>query len=256
MLFDTHAHLDDKAFDKDRDRVIKSIMNSDVSKVVNAAASVESSHKSIELADNFEFIYASVGIHPHEAKSITDEDIRLIESLAQHRKVVAIGEIGLDYYYDFAPKDLQKKWFIEQIGLAEKLNLPYIVHSRDAAEDTFNIIKEHTKKSKFVLHCFSQSKEMMKRYLDLGGYISFAGTLTFKNAVNLKEALKAVPLDRLLIETDSPYLTPVPFRGKRNSPEYVRFVAMEASKLLQIPYEEICKITYDNAMEFFNIKDN
>lgn len=123
MLFDTHAHLDDKAFDKDRDRVIKSIMNSDVSKVVNAAASVESSHKSIELADNFEFIYASVGIHPHEAKSITDEDIRLIESLAQRRKVVAIGEIGLDYYYDFAPKDLQKKWFIEQIGLAEKLNL-------------------------------------------------------------------------------------------------------------------------------------
>ena len=253
MLFDTHAHLDDDAFDADRDILIESIRNSEVSKFVNVAASMKSAIQSIELAKKYEFVYAAVGIHPHEAATINEEQIQKVKHLAKDKKVVAIGEIGLDYYYDFAPKDVQKKWFIEQINLAEELQLPYIIHSRDATKDTFDIVKENTKSVKFVLHCYSQSKEMVKQYVDLGGYISFAGTLTFKNATNLKEAIKEVPLNRLLIETDAPYLSPVPMRGKRNNPTYVKFVAEEAARLLGLSYEEICEITYDNAIEFFKL---
>lgn len=255
MLFDTHAHMDDEAFDEDRDILLENIRNSEVSKFVNVGASLESSHNSVRLAEKYEFIYAAVGIHPHEAASIRPEHLKEIRDLTNHDKVVAIGEIGLDYYYDFAPREVQKKWFIEQINLAEELGLPYIIHSRDATKDTYDIVKEYTKNTKFLLHCYSQSKEMVKEYVKLGAYISFAGTLTFKNAKNLKEAIKEVPLNRLLIETDAPYLSPVPMRGKRNNPMYVKYVAEEAAHLLGISYEKLCDITYHNAMEFFNIKE-
>lgn len=253
MLFDTHAHLDDEAYDVDRREVLTQIRNSDVKKIVNAASSLKSAHAAVRLAEENDFIYAAVGIHPHDVSQMEDKDLLEIKKLASHKKVVAIGEIGLDYYYDFSPKEVQKFWFAEQIKLAEELHLPYIVHSRDATKDTFDIIQENTKKSNFVMHCYSQSKEMVKRYTDLGGYISFAGTLTFKNAHNLKDALTAVPLDRLLIETDSPYLSPVPMRGKRNSPLYVKHVAEEISRLLNVSYEDVCNLTYKNALRFFNL---
>ncbi len=253
MLFDTHAHVDDEAFDEDRDELLEQIRQSDVKRFVNVAYSLESAKRSIELASKYDFIYAAVGIHPHEASSITPEQIQIVRELSQKEKVVAIGEIGLDYYYDFALKDVQKKWFIEQIELAEELKMPYIIHSRDASQDTFELVKAHTKNSRFVLHCYSQSTEMLKGYLDLGGYISFAGPLTFKNAKNLPEAIRHVPLDRLLIETDSPYLSPVPKRGKRNNPMYVEYVARTAAEILQMPYEELCNITFKNANAFFGI---
>lgn len=256
MLFDTHAHLDDKAFDEDRNLIIDSLQKNDVKKVVNVGASIESSLTSIDLANRYDFIYAAVGIHPHDVSNADESDFAKLEEMTRNKKVLAIGEIGLDYYYDHSPREVQKEWFAKQIQLAEKLDLPYIVHSRDATKDTFDIIKENTRESKFVLHCYSQSKEMVTRYVDLGAYISFAGTLTFKNAVNLKEAIRAVPLDRLLIETDSPYLSPVPMRGKRNNPTNVKYVAEEAARLLSLSYEEVCKITYQNAIKFFNIKED
>ncbi|MDO4711683.1 MAG: TatD family hydrolase [Peptostreptococcaceae bacterium] len=253
MLFDTHVHIDSESFDEDRSELLKLIQESPVDRFVNIADTIESSRRSIALAKKYPFIYAAIGIHPHEAASITPEDMDILRDLSKEEKVVAIGEIGLDYYYDFAPKDVQKKWFIEQIRLAEELELPYIVHSRDASKDTFDIIAEHTKKTSFVLHCYSQSAEMVKGYVDLGGYISFAGPLTFKNSKNLPEALKAVPLDRLLIETDSPYLSPVPLRGKRNDPRNVHYVALKVAEILGMSYEDICKLTYRNANRFFRI---
>lgn len=254
MLFDTHAHIDDEAFDEDREELLEQIRQSEVKRFVNVAASLDSAKNSVELANKYDFIYAAVGIHPHEASTITPEQIRIIRELSQKEKVVAIGEIGLDYYYDFAPRDVQKKWFVEQIELAEEVKLPYIIHSRDASQDTFDLVKAHTKNSRFVLHCYSQSAEMVKRYVDLGGYISFAGPLTFKNAKNLQEAIRAVPSDRLLIETDSPYLAPVPVRGKRNNPMNVEHVARMAANLLELSYEKLCEITFDNANEFFGLK--
>lgn len=254
MLFDTHAHVNDEAFNEDREEVLESIKNSEVKCFVNVADSIESAKKSIEMANTYEFVYAAVGIHPHEASTIQPQDMDILRELSKEKKVVAIGEIGLDYYYDFSPKEVQKKWFAEQIQLAEELDLPYIVHSRDASQDTLEIIKKYTEKSRFVLHCYSQSAEMVKQYVDIGGYISFAGPITFKNALNLQKALQAVPLDRLMIETDSPYLSPVPMRGKRNNPMNVRYVAEKISELLNIPYANLCQLTYDNAKRFFAIK--
>lgn len=255
MLFDTHAHLDDEAFDIDREEVIENIRNSPVGRIVNIGSSLKSSVRSVELAQDHDFIYAAVGIHPHEANALTADAITQIIQLTRHPKVVAIGEIGLDYYYDFAPRNVQQRCFIEQIQLAKELALPFVIHSRDATKDTYDILNEYAKDTRFVLHCYSQSREMVQQYVKLGGYISFAGTLTFKNATNLKEAIHAVPLDRLLIETDSPYLSPVPKRGQRNNPTYVQYVAAEAARLLNISFEQISNITTKNAHTFYGISD-
>lgn len=254
MLFDTHAHLDDEAFDLDREEVISNIKNSGIKHFVNIGTTVDTSIKAIKLADKYDFIYATVGIHPHDVGHMTYEDLQKIEELTKHKKVVAIGEIGLDYYYDNSPRDLQKKWFVEQIHLSERLELPFVIHSRDASQDTYDILKSNVLKTKFVLHSFSQSSEMLKRYLELGGYISFSGALTFKNAKNLQEAIKYVPLDRLLVETDSPYLSPVPMRGKRNTPLNVEYTAKFAADLLEIDYDKFCDITFNNSLNFFNLK--
>lgn len=256
MLFDTHAHIDAEAFDEDRTSLLEQIRQSAVKRFVNVSDTIESARRSISLAKEYDFIYAAIGIHPHEAAKILPDDMDILRELSKKSKVVAIGEIGLDYYYDFAPKDIQQKWFIEQILLAEELKLPYIVHSRDASQDTLDIIQKYTKNTRFVLHCYSQSTEMVKRYVDLGGYISFAGPLTFKNAKNLQEAIKVVPLDRLMIETDSPYLSPIPLRGKRNDPRNVHYIAEKGAELLGIPYDEFCSLTYKNANDFFGISLN
>lgn len=255
MLFDTHAHIDDEAFDADREELIKRISASDVSTFVNVAYSLESAKRSVALANEHDFIYAAVGIHPHEAATIQEDQMDVLRELSKDKKVVAIGEIGLDYYYNLAPKEVQKFWFKRQIQLAEELQLPYIVHSRDASMDTLDVIKENTKNTGFVLHCYSQSAEMVKNYVNLGGYISFAGPITFKNASNLREALKVVPLDKLLVETDSPYLTPVPKRGKRNDPTNVELVAGACAEILNVTYEELCQITTTNAKTFFGIQN-
>ncbi len=253
-LFDTHAHLDDERFDEDREQIIEQIKQDGISLIVNPGADMKSSRAAIKLAEKYDFIYAAVGIHPHDVKDITKADLIELEQMAKHEKVVAIGEIGLDYYYDNSPRELQREYFIKQIELANKLSLPIIIHSRDASMETYEILKEHKKDIGCVLHCFSQSLEMAELYLKIGCHLSFAGPLTFKKSSKLKEVARNIPLDKIFIETDSPYLTPEPYRGRRNDPSKVRYVAEELSKLRAISVDKIAEITMNNAIEFFDIK--
>lgn len=255
MLIDSHAHLDDKRFDNDRDEIIKNLKSNGVELVINIGADVPSSVKGVSLSEEYENIYATVGVHPHDAKDVDETTIELLRALAKKDKVVAIGEIGLDYHYDNSPRDIQRKWFREQIKLAKELNLPIVVHEREASQDVYDIIKEESDENLTgVIHCFSGSLEMAKEYIKLGFYISFAGPVTFKNARIPKEVAKEIPLDRLLIETDSPYLTPEPYRGKRNDPTHVRYVAEKIAELKNIKYDEIVKATNENTKKLFNIK--
>lgn len=253
MLFDTHTHLDDEKFDTDRDELIGSLKNEGISLLVNVGADMKSSEKSIALAQKYDFIYASVGVHPSDTKDLTDKDIATLEKMAQHEKVVAIGEIGLDYYWDEPEREIQKEWFLKQLLLSKKLNMPYIIHDRDAHADTLEIIKKvgHTNG---VMHCFSGSVEMAKEVISLGMYVSLSGTVTFKNAKKAQEVASVVPLDRLLIETDSPYLTPEPFRGKRNNSANVKYTAQKIADLRGIKFEDLAKITLENGKRFYNIK--
>lgn len=251
MLVDSHAHLEDEKYDRDREKVIEECKK-DLTFLINVGSNLLTSKQSIELAHNYDFIYASVGIHPHDAQREFDK-VEEIERLALHEKVVAIGEIGLDYYYDDPPKEFQKEIFIKQIRLAKKLNLPIIIHDRDAHGDILDILKqEWTKDLRGVFHSYSGSVEMAFQVIEMNFYISLGGPVTFKNAKKPKEVAKAVPIEKLLIETDSPYLTPEPYRGKRNTPVYVKFVAKKIAELREMPYEEVCRITAENAIKLFN----
>lgn len=252
-LFDSHAHLDDQKYDDDRESLIDTFKANNIARVVNIGCDIKTSLKSVELAEKYEFIYATVGIHPQEADKVDESDIKTLENLTTHKKVVAIGEIGLDYHYPTPERSIQKKLFILQIKLARKTNLPIVIHSRDASEDTYEIIKEYAKDMKFLLHCFSQSAEMAKKYIELGGKLAFGGTLTFKNAKSSPEIVKQTDIKDILIETDSPYLTPEPFRGKRNNPTYVKYVAEKIAEIKDMSFEEVARITYDNAVEFYGI---
>ncbi len=255
MLIDSHAHIDDERFDKDRDKLIESLKKDGIDLIINVGADLQSSIKSVSLSEDYENIYAAVGVHPHSAKEMDDSTIEVLKSLANREKVVAIGEIGLDFYYDNSPRDIQRQRFVEQLNLAKKVDLPVIIHSRDAAGETFDILKEAQDGNlEGVLHCYSGSVEMALEYIKLGFYISLAGPVTFKNARVPKEVAKAVPLDRLLIETDSPYLTPEPYRGKRNEPLYVRHVAGTIAELRGIPFEEVANRTSENTKKLFRIK--
>ena len=256
MLIDSHAHLDDERFKGDTKEIISRFEQDKLELVINIGADLESSKRSVALSQEHDSIYAAVGIHPHSAKEIDENTLDALRDLSKQGKVVAIGEIGLDYHYDNSPRDVQKKWFREQIKLAKELDLPIVVHSRDASQDVFDIIKEESEDGKLrgVIHCFSESVEMAREYIKLGFYISLGGPVTFKNANTPKEVAKDVPLDRLLIETDSPYLTPTPNRGKRNEPKYVRYVAEEIAYLREISYEVLKDATNENAKRLFNIK--
>ena len=255
MLIDSHAHLDDERFEEDRDDLIKSFKENNIDYVVNVAADYKSSIESINLSKEYENIYATVGVHPHDVKDLSEEMLLEIEQMAVNNdKVVAIGEIGLDFHYDNSPRDVQRKWFKKQLQLAKEVNLPVIIHSRDAAGDTFDILKDAQDGSlEGVLHCYSGSVEMAREYIKLGFYISLAGPVTFKNSRVLKEVAKDVPLDKLLIETDSPYLTPEPYRGKRNEPIYVRYVAGTIAEVRGLAFEEVAKATSENAKRLFRI---
>lgn len=255
MLFDTHAHLEDERFDEDRDQLIRELPEKGVAYVVNVGSTLEASRMSVELATQYPFIYAAVGIHPHEVAQMSREDLDAIEAMAKRDKVVAVGEVGLDYYYDFSPRELQKEWFDWQIDLAYNMGLPIIIHDRDAHADVLDILK--AKKDKIlggVMHCYSGSWEMAKYFMDLGLYISLGGPVTFKNAKRPVEVAQKVPLDRLVIETDSPYLAPTPYRGRRNNPAYVRLVAEKIAEIRGMAFEEIAGITLDNAKKLFKIK--
>lgn len=255
MLIDSHAHLDDESFDKDRDEIIDDLKNQGVEIVINPGADAQSSVKAISLAKKYDNIYAAVGVHPHDVKDMDDSTIQLLSSLADYDKVVAIGEIGLDYHYDYSPRDLQRKWLIEQIKLAKKLQLPIIIHEREASQDMYNILKQEADGNLTgVLHCYSGSLELAREYLKMGFYISFAGPVTFKNARVPKEVVKSIPLDRMLVETDSPYLTPEPKRGKRNEPLNVRYVAAMIAELKEISFDEVAIATSENTKKLFLIK--
>lgn len=254
-MIDSHAHLDDEAFDEDRDEVINGLYENGIDFIVNIGCDLKSSEKCFELSEIYENIYATVGVHPHDAKTYDDDlEKRLIE-LAGGKKIVAIGEIGLDYFYDNSPRDVQKEVFKRQLALAGKLNKNVVIHSREASQDTFDILKDAHEKYDFtaVIHCYSQSVEMLKEYLKMGDYISLGGAVTFKNSKNPKEVAKVVPLERLLLETDCPYMTPVPFRGKRNEPKYVNLVAEYIAKLRDMAKEDLVKITDSNTKRFYNI---
>jgi len=252
LLVDSHAHLEDEKYDRDREKVIEKCKK-DLTFLINVGSNLLTSKQSIELAHNYDFIYASAGIHPHDAQKEFDK-VEEIERLALQEKVVAIGEIGLDYYYNDPPKEFQKEVFTKQIRLAKKLNLPIIIHDRDAHGDILDILKkEWTKDLRGVFHSYSGSVEMAFQAIEMNFYISLGGPVTFKNAKKPKEVVKAVPIEKLLIETDSPYLTPEPYRGKRNTPVYVKFVAEKIAELREMSYEEVCRITAENAIKLFDI---
>lgn len=255
MFIDSHAHLDDERFDDDRETVIKNLKTDQIDIVINIGADIASSKSTLNLAQTYDNIYSVVGVHPHSVSELVGVGLDEIESLARDEKTVAIGEIGLDYYYENSPKRLQKEYFIEQIRLAKKLDLPIVIHSREAVKDTLDIIKsEKSSNLRGVMHCFSSSVEIAKEYVKLGFYIAIGGVVTFKNARVTKEVAKYVPLESLLIETDCPYLAPEPFRGKRNEPKYIKYTAEEIAKIKEVDLEEIAKITSANAKKLFEIK--
>lgn len=253
MLFDTHAHFDDEQFDKDRNEVLTSLAGYGVTNIVNIGADIDGSEKSVSLAEQYPFIYATVGVHPSETKNMTEKDIDRLRELAAHPKVRAIGEIGLDYHYDDnAPPDVQRHWFMRQLELAKELDMPVVIHDRESRGECLQILKD-MKVSNGVVHCFSGSAETAKEVLRLGMMISFTGVLTFKNARKAVEACKIVPMDRLMIETDCPYMAPEPHRGKRNFSGYVEFVARKIAEIKDLTYEEVAEITYKNAKRFYGI---
>lgn len=256
-FFDSHSHLNDEKFDEDRNKVIKEIYEAGTTNFITAGYSVESSKKAIDIANNYDFIYATVGISPNDIPQDEEELWKQISEIKQlainNKKIVAIGEIGLDYYWNTENKEIQKKAFIEQIKLANELNLPIVIHTREAVMDTIQILKENNVKNQGVFHCCPQNRELIKEGLKLGFYISFAGPITFKNSKNADEMINLVPNDRILIETDSPYLAPEPVRGTRNTPANVKFVAQKIANSKGQTLEMIEKITQENTRRIFKI---
>lgn len=254
MLFDTHAHYDDGAFDGDREEILAGLGAVGVGAVVNVGASLESTRRTLELAWRYPFIYGAVGVHPSECGALTEEDIRWIESLASGKKVVAIGEIGLDYHWEEPERGLQKKWFARQLAMARCVGLPVIIHSRDGAKDTLDILKaEKGEEIGGVVHCFSYTWETARVCLDMGFYLGIGGVATFKNARRLKEVVAYAPLDRLVLETDCPYLAPEPHRGKRNDSRYLSYVAEAVAAIKGIGREQVEAVTWENARRLYRL---
>ncbi|WP_027630160.1 TatD family hydrolase [Ruminiclostridium cellobioparum] len=255
MIFDTHAHYDDERFDEDRDSLLKQLHQEGISYILNASASPESLEATMELAEKYPFVYAALGIHPHDAEKMNEDIMNRIRTLSKNDKVVAIGEIGLDYYYDNSPRDIQRYWFERQIELAKELRLPIIIHDRDAHEDTVNILKKtDVKQVGGIFHCFSGSAQMAMEMLKLNLYIAVGGAVTFKNARKTVEVVKAVPLEKLLVETDCPYLSPEPHRGKRNNSGYLVHIIRKIAEIKEISESEVAGITLMNAKKVFGLK--
>lgn len=252
MFFDTHTHYDDKRFDDDRFALLAGMKAQNVSFILNAGADMHSSFTSVELAEKFDFIYAAVGVHPHDAKEMTDSDFITLETLLKKPKVVAVGEIGLDYHYDFSPREIQKEIFKKQLDLAGKLNKPVIIHNRESTEDCLSIVKEHSVKG--VFHCFSGSLETAKIVVAMGYYLSFGGVITFDNAKKFIDIIKWIPEDKILIETDCPYLAPVPYRGQRNHSGFIVKVAEKIAEIKGWSLEKTAEITLNNGKTLFKIE--
>lgn len=251
-IFDVHAHYDDEKFDEDREELLSSLPSLGVKAVVNASVDLATAKRAIEFTEKYPFMYAAVGIHPENLEGLEDNYLKVLGDLYENnKKVVAIGEIGLDYYWDI-PKEPQLKVFEDQLKLSIELDVPVVIHDREAHADTMRILKKYNPK-KVLLHCYSGSKEMLKEVLKLGAFISMGGVVTFKNARVPVEVAEAVPLDRLFLETDCPYLSPVPFRGKRNSSEKIAFIAEKIAEIKGMEPQQLIDITTKNACEFFGI---
>lgn len=256
MLFDSHAHYNDERFNDDRDEILSSMSENNVGLILNSCSSLDEIDDIFAICKKYSFVYASVGIHPHEAENVTEKDMDRLIEYSKQPFVKAIGEIGLDYYYDFSPRETQQKWFARQVDIARELNMPVVIHDRDAHKDTMDILRTHNvKEIGGVFHCYAGSVEMAREILDWGMYIAFGGTLTFKKSVRPVEVAKYVPLDRIVIETDSPYLTPEPNRGKRNSSLYIHYVAEKLAEIKGLSVDEIEQATFENAKKCFNIGD-
>ena len=253
MIFETHAHYDDERFEGTRDDILSSLPSNGVGTVINVGSDVPTSETSIELAEKYPYVFAAVGVHPHEVENMTEADLDRIRTLSHHKKVVAIGEIGLDYYYDMDFKDKQHYWFSRQMELAAEENLPIIIHSREAAKDTFDLISA-SKVRRGVIHAYSGSTEMAMDYIDMGFYIGVGGVVTFKNAKKLVEVVKHIPIERILLETDSPYLSPEPVRGTCNNSQNIKYIVKKISEIKQISAGFIVETTRKNAERLFDIK--
>jgi TatD DNase family protein len=256
MLIDSHAHIQGKEYAGEIDAVIARARQAGVETViaVGGAGDMSSNTEAVALADAFPGVYATVGMHPHDAKDVGADELKKLKQLAAHPKVVAVGETGLDYYYDHSPREVQRRVFAEFIRLSRQTELPIVVHERDAAADVFELLRrEGEGKLRGVIHCFTGDYAAACHYLDLGFYLSFTGIITFKNADALREVVRKVPLERLFVETDSPYLTPVPYRGRRNEPAYVRYVAETVGKIKETSLEEVARVTTENVRRLFGV---
>lgn len=251
MIIDTHAHYDDEQFDQDRDELLKRMEAGGIGLIINAGSTLWSWDKIVELTEKYPFVYGAAGIHPDEAGTMDEAALARMAELLDRDKIVAVGEIGLDYYWDKEAHDIQKKWFIRQLELAREKSMPVIIHSREAAADTFQIMKQHAAGMKAVIHCYSYSPEMAREYVKMGYYIGVGGVVTFKNAKKLKQVVEEIPLTSIVLETDCPYLAPVPYRGKRNCSLYLPYVAEEIARLKGITAEEVIQQTEENSRELY-----
>ncbi len=251
-IFDTHAHYDDEAFDEDREQLLARLPGEGVARVVNVGASLTSCRKTLELAERYDYIYSAIGVHPSETAELNEDKFEWLRDACRHPKCVAVGEIGLDYYWEEPEPAVQKEWFVRQLNLARELSLPVVIHSRDAAKDTIDLLKaERAQEIGGVIHCYSYTKESAKIFLDMGFYFGIGGVLTFKNAKKLKEAVEYIPMERIVLETDCPYLAPVPFRGKRNCSLYIPYVIAAIAEIKGIPEDEVLRSAWENSHKLY-----
>lgn len=255
MIFDSHAHYDDSKFDEDREELLSHLMDAGVGRVVNISNGWEDMLKSLALVEKYPFMYGTVGVHPCKISELNEERMEELRLLCHRDKVVAVGEIGLDYYWDTDPREVQREWFIRQLHLAREENLPVVIHSRDAAQDTFDIMKkEHAGTTGGVIHCYSSSLELAREYVRMGYFLGIGGVVTFKNSKVLKRVAAEIPLEHLVVETDCPYLAPMPYRGKRNSSEYLPLIIREIAGLRGISPEEVEQVTFENACRLYRLE--
>ena len=254
MIIDSHAHYDDEAFEEDRDNLLQSMQSNGIEKIINVGANIKGSRASIALSEQYPFIYAAVGVHPSDTEELNEEKMAWLKEVSKKEKVVAIGEIGLDYYWPEPDHETQKKWFLRQLDLAREIKKPVIIHSREAAKDTVDLMTEaHAEEIGGVIHCYSYTKETAKTFLDMGFYFGIGGVLTFKNAKKLKEAVEYIPMDRIVFETDCPYLAPEPNRGKRNSSLNIPYVIATMAQIKGITEEEVRKAAWDNSLKLYRM---
>lgn len=255
MIFETHAHYDDKAFDEDREELLELLPKEGIEYVVNISSEIKNVESTIKLMESYPYIYGTIGVHPGATKELNEESLLWLKDKAKHPKVVAIGEVGLDYYWDTPDRKIQQKWFARQMEMARELDLPLVIHSRDAANDTYNMLKEaKAEEIGAIIHCFGYGVEQARQYLNMGFYLGIGGVVTFKNGRKLKEVVDFAPLDQLVLETDSPYLSPEPYRGKRNSSLNLKYIIEKIAQIKNVDYETVVKVTSENAKKFYNIE--